>query len=58
MRIGIDARELVGHATGVGRYLAGLDPNRKFQLRGRCHELIPNEPFVVTGRAWAAKGVA
>lgn len=24
MRIGIDARELVGHATGVGRYLAGL----------------------------------
>ena len=24
MRIGIDARELAGHATGVGRYLAGL----------------------------------
>ncbi len=24
MRIGIDARELVGHVTGVGRYLAGL----------------------------------
>jgi glycosyltransferase involved in cell wall biosynthesis len=24
MRIGIDARELSGHATGVGRYLAGL----------------------------------
>ena len=24
MRIGIDARELCGHATGVGRYLAGL----------------------------------
>lgn len=24
MRIGIDARELVGHATGVGRYLGGL----------------------------------
>ena len=48
-------------ALGVGpagRYLAGLDPNRKFQLRGLCHELIPNEPFVVTGRAWAAKGVA
>src|SRR6185312_13306347 len=24
MRIGIDARELVGQVTGVGRYLAGL----------------------------------
>jgi glycosyltransferase involved in cell wall biosynthesis len=24
MRIGIDARELVGHATGAGRYLGGL----------------------------------
>ena len=24
MRIGIDARELVGHVTGVGQYLAGL----------------------------------
>lgn len=24
MRIGIDARELAGHVTGVGRYLAGL----------------------------------
>ena len=24
MRIGIDARELVGHATGVGRYLGGM----------------------------------
>jgi len=24
MRIGIDAREIAGHATGVGRYLAGL----------------------------------
>ncbi len=24
MRIGIDARELTGHATGVGRYLSGL----------------------------------
>ena len=24
MRIGIDARELAGHATGVGRFLGGL----------------------------------
>ena len=24
MRIGIDAREIVGQVTGVGRYLAGL----------------------------------
>jgi SAM-dependent methyltransferase len=45
-------------AGPAGRYVAGLDPNRKAQLRGLCHERIPNEPFVVTGRAWAAKGVA
>jgi SAM-dependent methyltransferase len=47
-------------ALGVGpagRYMAGLDPTRRSQLRGLCHERIPNEPFVVTGRAWAAKGV-
>jgi hypothetical protein len=37
--------------------VAGLDSNRKAELRGLCHERIPNEPLVVTGRAWAAKGV-
>lgn len=48
-------------ALGVGpagRYLAGLDPTRKAKLRGLCRERIPDEPFAVNGRAWAAKGVA
>jgi SAM-dependent methyltransferase len=47
-------------ALGVGpagQYMAGLDPSRKARLRSLCRERIPNEPFVVTGRAWAAKGV-
>jgi SAM-dependent methyltransferase len=48
-------------ALGVGpagRYIAGLDATRKSQLRGLCLERLPGEPFVVTGRAWAAKGAA
>jgi SAM-dependent methyltransferase len=48
-------------ALGVGpagRYMATVDSNRKARLRGLCRERIPNEPFIVTGRAWAAKGVA
>jgi SAM-dependent methyltransferase len=48
-------------ALGVGpagRYMATLDSDRKAKLRGLCRERIPVEPFVVTGRAWAAKGVA
>jgi hypothetical protein len=37
--------------------MATVDSNRKARLRGLCRERIPNEPFIVTGRAWAAKGV-
>lgn len=47
-------------ALGVGpagRYMADLTANRKAELRGLCRERIPNEPFLVTGRAWAAKGI-
>ena len=47
MRIGIDARELSGHPTGVGRYLAGLirewhltTPNHKHQLVLYAHRPI------------------
>jgi hypothetical protein len=42
----------------AGTYVAGLDAARKTRLRGLCLEHFPNEPFVVTGRAWAAKGTA
>ena len=47
-------------ALGVGpagRYMATLDSDRNAKLRGLCRERLPAEPFVVTGRAWAAKGV-
>ena len=42
----------------AGSYTSGLDPDRQRQLRELCHERFPNEPFVVTARAWAARGLA
>lgn len=42
----------------AGIYTAGLDPDRQRQLRNLCHKRFPNEPFVVTARAWAARGLA
>jgi hypothetical protein len=41
----------------AGSYTAGLDPDRQGQLRNLCHERFRNEPFVVTARAWAARGL-
>jgi glycosyltransferase involved in cell wall biosynthesis len=38
MRIGIDARELGGHVTGVGRYLAGL--LREWSAPASPHEFV------------------
>jgi glycosyltransferase involved in cell wall biosynthesis len=40
MRIGIDARELVGHATGAGRYLSGLLHEWAGDGRMRRHEFV------------------
>ncbi len=42
----------------AGSYLAGLDPDRRSDLRERCRRLLPVAPFVVTARAWAARGLA
>ena len=44
MRIGIDARELCGHATGVGRYLAGLLDEWSVDERARRHEFVLYAP--------------
>jgi ubiquinone/menaquinone biosynthesis C-methylase UbiE len=41
----------------AGAYVAGLDAGRQAQLRERCRELLPAAPFVVTARAWAARGL-
>lgn len=41
----------------AGDYAAGLEARRQAQLRERCRELLPAAPFVLTARAWAARGV-
>jgi SAM-dependent methyltransferase len=42
----------------AGGYAARLDPTRRAQLRERCRERLPAAPFVLTARAWAARGLA
>ena len=42
----------------AGAYAAGLDAGRRAQLRERCRELLPEAPFVLSARAWAARGRA
>lgn len=42
----------------AGAYVAGLDDARRDQLRERCRSMLPPPPFVVNGRAWAARGTA
>ena len=40
----------------AGAYVAGLDPERRVALRERCREALPEPPFSLTARAWAARG--
>jgi SAM-dependent methyltransferase len=42
----------------AGAYVAGLDADQQAQLRARCRERQPDPPFVVTAKAWAARGRA
>ena len=42
----------------AGDYAARLDPVRRVELRERCRERLPDAPFVLTVRAWAARGRA
>lgn len=50
--------EPFAHGVGpAGQYVAGLNSSQKAELRALCRERISNQPFDVTGRAWAAKGV-
>lgn len=50
MRIGIDARELCGHSTGVGRYLDGLLKEWSSDEAARRHEFVlyAHEPLSIT----------
>jgi SAM-dependent methyltransferase len=42
----------------AGAYVAGLDSERQAQLREHCREALPDAPFVLTARAWTARGLA
>ena len=42
----------------AGSYTARLEPARRARLRDMCRERFPGEPFVVTARAWAERGLA
>jgi SAM-dependent methyltransferase len=47
------------HGVGpAGSYLASLSADRQTELRERCRSVVPPEPFVITARAWAARGLA
>ena len=41
----------------AGAYTAALDSQRQIRLRERCREMLPAAPFVITARAWAARGI-
>jgi SAM-dependent methyltransferase len=41
----------------AGAYVAGLPPERQVELRERCRAELPNGPFVIKARAWAARGL-
>jgi SAM-dependent methyltransferase len=47
------------HSVGpAGTYLARLAVERQTELREHCRSLVTTEPFAVTARAWAARGLA
>jgi SAM-dependent methyltransferase len=41
----------------AGAYAAGLDPQQQAELRELCREKLPEAPFKLTFRAWAARGL-
>ncbi len=45
-----------GGVGPAGSYVAGLDAERRAELRERCRRILPDAPFVVPARAWAARG--
>ena len=42
----------------AGSYLASLSADRQVELRETCRTLVPATPFVVTARAWTARGLS
>jgi SAM-dependent methyltransferase len=42
----------------AGAYVASLGPEQREELRERCRRRLPDPPFELTARAWAARGRA
>jgi SAM-dependent methyltransferase len=42
----------------AGGYLASIDEERRQALRERCRGVLPDGPFTLRARAWAARGTA
>ena len=47
-----------GGVGPAGSYVAGLGAERQAELRELCQTMLPTAPFVLTARAWAARGLA
>jgi hypothetical protein len=41
-----------------GAHVADLEPDRRTALRELCRERLPEPPFVVSAKAWVARGAA
>ena len=47
------------HGVGpAGSYVASLGADRRAELRETCRATLPPGPFVITARAWTARGLA
>jgi SAM-dependent methyltransferase len=42
----------------AGAYAVALDPEQQAELRERCRQQLPEAPFTLSARAWAARGLA
>ncbi|MGH3127348.1 MAG: SAM-dependent methyltransferase, partial [Gaiellaceae bacterium] len=41
----------------AGMHVASLDEAQRAVLRDRCRDMLPDAPFTIHARAWAARGV-
>ena len=47
-----------GGVGPAGAYIRTLSPEQQGELRDRCREMLPDGPFTLISRAWAARGHA
>jgi SAM-dependent methyltransferase len=48
----------LGAVAPSGAYVAGLEPDQRTSLRELCRERLPEPPFVISAKAWVARGAA